>query len=49
MGVTGMMLNDINRDNIGVTLDYCHMLMKHENPAFAADILEVEINYMVFI
>lgn len=38
MGVTGMLLNDINRDNIGVTLDYCHMLMKHENPAFAADI-----------
>ena len=22
MGVTGMMLNDIDRDNIGVTLDY---------------------------
>lgn len=38
MGVTGMMLNEINRDNVGVTLDYCHMLMKHENPAFAADI-----------
>ncbi|MDT2738843.1 sugar phosphate isomerase/epimerase family protein [Enterococcus canintestini] len=38
MGVTGMMLNDINRENVGVTLDYCHMLMKHENPAFAADI-----------
>lgn len=38
MGVTGMMLNDVNRENIGVTLDYCHMLMKHENPAFAADI-----------
>ena len=38
MGITGMMLNDIDRDNIGVTLDYCHMLMKHENPAFAADI-----------
>ncbi|WP_050637900.1 sugar phosphate isomerase/epimerase family protein [Candidatus Stoquefichus sp. SB1] len=38
MGVTGMMLNDVNRDNLGVTLDYCHMLMKHENPAFAADI-----------
>lgn len=38
MGVTGMMLNDIDRKNIGVTLDYCHMLMKHENPAFAADI-----------
>ncbi|SEF22688.1 xylose isomerase [Streptococcus gallolyticus] len=38
MGVTGMLLNDVNRKNIGVTLDYCHMLMKHENPAFAADI-----------
>jgi len=38
MGVTGMMLSEIDRKNIGVTLDYCHMLMKHENPAFAADI-----------
>lgn len=38
MGITGMMVKEINRKNIGVTLDYCHMLMKHENPAFAADI-----------
>ncbi|MDY4761763.1 sugar phosphate isomerase/epimerase [Streptococcus thoraltensis] len=38
MGITGMLLSEINRKNIGVTLDYCHMLMKHENPAFAADI-----------
>ncbi len=38
MGVTGMMLNAVNRENLGVTLDYCHMLMKHENPSFAADI-----------
>lgn len=38
LGLTGMMLAEINRPNIGVTLDYCHMLMKHENPAFAADI-----------
>lgn len=38
MGMTGMMLDAIDRENIGVTLDYCHMLMKHENPAFAADI-----------
>lgn len=38
MGVTGMMLHDVNRENLGVTLDYCHMLMKHENPAFATDI-----------
>lgn len=38
MGVAGMMINDIACDNVGITLDYCHMLMKHENPAFAADI-----------
>lgn len=38
MGITGMLLQEVNRENIGVTLDYCHMLMKHENPAFAADI-----------
>ncbi|BDR55923.1 sugar phosphate isomerase/epimerase family protein [Xylocopilactobacillus apis] len=38
MGITGMMLDELNRPNLGVTLDYCHMLMKHENPAFAADI-----------
>lgn len=38
MGVAGMMLQEINRKNIGITLDYCHMLMKHENPAFATDI-----------
>lgn len=38
MGVAGMMLNDIDRENVGITLDYCHMLMKHENPAFGADI-----------
>ena len=38
MGQTGMILSEVNRDNLGVTLDYCHMLMKHENPAFAADV-----------
>lgn len=38
MGVTGMLLHEVDRKNLGVTLDYCHMLMKHENPAFAADI-----------
>ncbi|MDU2585196.1 MAG: TIM barrel protein, partial [Anaerococcus prevotii] len=38
MGVAGMFINEIDRGNIGITLDYCHMLMKHENPAFAADI-----------
>ena len=33
------MVNEINRENIGITLDYCHMLMKHENPAYWASIL----------
>lgn len=35
-GTTMLMLRDINRKNLGVTLDFCHMLMKKENPAFAA-------------
>lgn len=34
-GATMMMLGDVNRDNLGVTLDFCHMLMKKENPAYA--------------
>lgn len=38
MGVTGMILAAVNRPNLGVTLDYCHMLMKRENPAMAADL-----------
>lgn len=39
LGLTMVMLNDVNKDNLGVTLDYCHMLMKHENPAYGADML----------
>lgn len=38
MGMTGMILAAADRPNLGVTLDYCHMLMKHENPAMAADL-----------
>ena len=38
MGMTGMILNAADRPNLGVTLDYCHMLMKHENPAMAVDL-----------
>lgn len=38
IGLTALMVNDINRENMGITLDYCHMLMKHENPAYAASI-----------
>ena len=36
--MTGMILNAADRPNLGVTLDYCHMLMKHENPAMAVDL-----------
>jgi xylose isomerase len=39
LGVAMAMMNEANRDNIGITLDYCHMLMKHENPAYGASIL----------
>ncbi len=35
-GTTVSMLQDVNRENLGVTLDFCHMLMKKENPAMAA-------------
>lgn len=34
-GTTMLMVNTIKRPNLGVTLDFCHMLMKKENPAFA--------------
>ncbi len=39
LGVAMAMMAEANRDNLGITLDYCHMLMKHENPAYGADIL----------
>lgn len=34
VGSTLLLTNDVNSDNIGVTLDFCHMLMKGENPAY---------------
>ncbi len=34
-GTTMLMIEEISRANLGVTLDFCHMLMKKENPAFA--------------
>lgn len=38
-GTTMLMVQEIGRDNLGVTLDFCHMLMKHENPSFATAML----------
>lgn len=39
LGIAMSMVNECNRENLGITLDYCHMLMKHENPAYGASIL----------
>lgn len=35
IGTTLLAVKEINRTNIGVTLDFCHMLMKHDCPANA--------------
>lgn len=35
IGLTLLLLDDVNLPNFGVTLDFCHMLMKKENPAYA--------------
>ena len=34
IGTTLLMVKETEEENIGVTLDYCHMLMKGENPAY---------------
>ena len=34
IGTTQLMVSEVEEENIGVTLDYCHMLMKGENPAY---------------
>lgn len=39
LGIAMSMMNEVDRENVGITLDYCHMLMKHENPAYGASIL----------
>lgn len=36
MGEALVAVSDVDRKNFGVTLDYCHLLMASENPAFAA-------------
>ncbi|MBQ6665245.1 MAG: hypothetical protein IJM68_06645, partial [Synergistaceae bacterium] len=33
-GMTMYLLEEIGRKNVGCTLDFCHMLMKHDNPSF---------------
>jgi xylose isomerase len=38
MGESLIAVSDVGAANFGVTLDYCHLLMAHENPAFAASL-----------
>lgn len=33
-GMTLYLIREVDRPNVGCTLDYCHMLMKHDNPAY---------------
>jgi len=35
IGTTLLLINEVGRENLGVTLDFCHMLMKNENPAYS--------------
>lgn len=38
-GAARQMVEDVDCRNLGITLDFCHMLMKKENPSFAASLL----------
>ena len=33
-GMTLYLIREVDRPNVGCTLDFCHMLMKHDNPAY---------------
>ncbi|MBQ7154642.1 MAG: TIM barrel protein [Synergistaceae bacterium] len=33
-GMVMYLLSEIDRPNVGCTLDFCHMLMKHDNPSY---------------
>lgn len=33
-GMTMYLISEVGRSNVGCTLDFCHMLMKHDNPSF---------------
>ncbi|MCD7735408.1 MAG: sugar phosphate isomerase/epimerase [Lachnospiraceae bacterium] len=35
IGTTLLAIEEINRPNMGITLDFCHMQMKHDCPAYA--------------
>ncbi|MCD8370232.1 MAG: sugar phosphate isomerase/epimerase [Clostridiales bacterium] len=33
-GMTMYLISEVDRENVGCTLDFCHMLMKHDNPSY---------------
>ncbi|HCJ09005.1 MAG: sugar phosphate isomerase/epimerase [Lachnospiraceae bacterium] len=33
-GMTMYLISEVNRENVGCTLDFCHMLMKHDSPSY---------------
>ena len=33
-GMTLYLISEVDRDNVGCTLDFCHMLMKHDSPSY---------------
>lgn len=35
IGTVLLAIKEIGRENVGVTLDFCHMLMKHDNPSYS--------------
>lgn len=35
IGTTLLAIQEIDRKNVGATLDFCHMIMKHDSPAYA--------------
>lgn len=33
-GMTLYLVSEVDRENVGLTLDFCHMLMKHDSPSY---------------
>lgn len=33
-GMTLLLINDVDRPNVGCTLDFCHMMMKNDSPSY---------------
>lgn len=42
VGTVLLAIREIGRENVGMTLDFCHMLMKHDNPAYSMALVAKE-------